>query len=231
MSINVVGYAANSPDADLTPYRFDRRDPRPDDVVIEILYCGVCHSDLHTARNDWGWTRYPIVPGHEIIGRVTEIGSQVTKFRVGDRVGVGCLVDSCRECPECQHGHEQYCDSAVYTYGGADRHDHRPTQGGYSSKIVVSDAFVLRIPDGLDLKGAAPLLCAIGTYRTAAASASSAWAASVTWRSNWPRVLARRSRCSPARPARNRMPDASAPTASCCRPILTTWPRSRAGSI
>lgn len=160
MSINVVGYAAHSPKEDLTPYRFDRRDPRLDDVVIEILYCGVCHSDLHTARNDWGWTSYPIVPGHEIIGRVTKVGAKVTKFKPGDHVGVGCMVDSCRECPECQHGHEQYCGSAVYTYGGVDRHDHSMTQGGYSEKIVVSEAFVLRIPEGLDLKGAAPLLCA-----------------------------------------------------------------------
>lgn len=160
MTIPVRAYAAHSLSEPLTPYRFDRRDPWPDDVVIEILYCGVCHSDLHTARNDWGWTKYPIVPGHEIIGRVTEVGSQVTKFKKGDHVGVGCLVDSCRECPDCQHGHEQYCGSAVYTYGGTDHHDHRMTQGGYSEKIVVSEAFVLRIPDGLDLKGAAPLLCA-----------------------------------------------------------------------
>jgi len=165
MSINVLGYAAHSSKDDLVPYRFDRRDPRPDDVVIEILYCGVCHSDLHTVRNDWGGTTYPIVPGHEIIGRVVEVGSQVTKFKPGDHVGVGCLVDSCRECPECEHGLEQYCPSAVYTYGGVDHHDHRPTQGGYSEKIIVSDAFVLRIPDNLDLKGAAPLLCAgITTY-------------------------------------------------------------------
>lgn len=160
MPTNVQGYAAHSPKDVLVPYRFDRRDPRPDDVVIEILYCGVCHSDLHTARNDWGWTTYPIVPGHEIIGRVIEVGQSVTRFKAGDHVGVGCLVDSCHHCESCDSGEEQYCDGAVYTYGGVDKHDHTITQGGYSEKIVVSDRFVLRIPDGLDLKGAAPLLCA-----------------------------------------------------------------------
>ena len=160
MTINVIGYAAHSSTDALVPYRFDRRDPRPDDVVIDILYCGVCHSDLHTVRNDWGGTTYPIVPGHEIIGRVIEVGSEVRKFKVGDQVGVGCLVDSCRECEECKHGYEQYCSDFVGTYGGIDRHDHKPTNGGYSEKIVVSDKFVLKIPNGMDLKGAAPLLCA-----------------------------------------------------------------------
>lgn len=160
MSTNVLGYAAHSAQDALAPYRFDRRDPRPDDVVIEILYCGVCHSDLHTARNDWGWTTYPIVPGHEIIGRVVEVGPAVTTFKAGDRVGVGCMVDSCHACEACENGEEQYCDGAVYTYGGVDKHDHTITQGGYSEKVIVSEKFVLRIPDGLDLKGAAPLLCA-----------------------------------------------------------------------
>jgi uncharacterized zinc-type alcohol dehydrogenase-like protein len=160
MAIHVLSYAAHSAKEALVPYRFDRRDPRPDDVVIEILFCGVCHSDLHTARNDWGWTRYPIVPGHEIIGRVAEVGPAVTRFKTGDPVGVGCLVDSCRSCEACESGEEQYCDGATFTYGGVDRHDHSATQGGYSEKVVVSEQFVLRIPDGLDLKGAAPLLCA-----------------------------------------------------------------------
>jgi uncharacterized zinc-type alcohol dehydrogenase-like protein len=160
MTTNVLGYAAKSAKEDLVPFRFERRDARPDDVVIEILYCGVCHSDLHTARNDWGWTTYPIVPGHEVIGRVVGVGKDVTRFKPGDAVGVGCLVDSCQQCETCKSGEEQYCDGAVYTYGGQDRHDHTKTQGGYSEKIVVSDKFVLRIPDGLDLKGAAPLLCA-----------------------------------------------------------------------
>jgi uncharacterized zinc-type alcohol dehydrogenase-like protein len=156
----VLGYAATSPTADLAPYRFERRSPRPDDVVIEILYCGVCHSDLHTARNDWGWTTYPVVPGHEIIGRVVEVGAGVTRFKAGDSVGVGCMVDSCRECEACERGEEQYCDHFTSTYGGVDRHDHTITQGGYSQRVVVSESFVLRIPDGLDLKAAAPLLCA-----------------------------------------------------------------------
>lgn len=165
MTINTLGYAAHSPKDALVSYRFDRRDPRTDDVVIDILYYGVCHSDLHTVRNDRGGTTYPIVPGHEIIGRVIKVGSDVTKFKIGDTVGVGCLVDSCRGCPECKDGNEQYCQGFVGTYGGVDRHDHRPTMGGYSEKIVVSEAFVLRIPDGMDLKGAAPLLCAgITTY-------------------------------------------------------------------
>jgi len=161
MTMNVLGYAAPSPTEALSPYRFERRDPRPDDVVIEILYCGVCHSDLHTARNDWGWTTYPIVPGHEIVGRVAEVGREVTRFRRGDLVGVGCMVDACRHCGPCEKGEEQYCEEgATYTYGGVDRHDHLATQGGYSEKVVVSDRFVLRIPDGLAPEGAAPLLCA-----------------------------------------------------------------------
>jgi len=161
MPQNVLGYAALSATADLAPFRFERRDPRPDDVVIDILYCGVCHSDLHTARNDWGWTTYPIVPGHEIIGRVRAVGTQVTRFKPGDAVGVGCMVDSCRHCKPCEKGEEQYCkEGSTFTYGGKDRHDHSITQGGYSDQITVSDRFVLRVPDGLDLKGAAPLLCA-----------------------------------------------------------------------
>ncbi len=165
MTSDTHGYAAHSPQSELVPYSFPRRDPRPDDVVIDILYCGVCHSDLHTARNDWGWTTYPIVPGHEIIGRVVSVGAEVSRFKAGDLVGVGCLVDSCRHCPPCEHDQEQYCNDAVFTYGAVDRHDHTPTQGGYSERIVVSDRFVLKVPDGIDLKGAAPLLCAgITTY-------------------------------------------------------------------
>ena len=161
MTTNVLGYAAKSAEESLVPFRFERRDPRPDDVVIEILFCGVCHSDLHTARNDWGWTTYPIVPGHEVIGRVVEVGTGVRGFKPGDHVGVGCLVDSCRHCAPCERGLEQYCEGgATTTYGGVDRHDHTKTQGGYSEKIVVAEKFVLRIPDGLDLKGVAPLLCA-----------------------------------------------------------------------
>ncbi|HWQ07845.1 MAG TPA: NAD(P)-dependent alcohol dehydrogenase [Holophaga sp.] len=161
MTLNVLGYAANSPESALAPHRFERRDPRPDDVAIQVIYCGVCHSDLHTARNDWGWTTYPIVPGHEIIGRVVEVGPEVTRFKPGDAVGVGCMVDSCRHCGPCEHGEEQYCEAgATYTYGGTDRVDGLRTQGGYSERIVVSERFVLRVPATLDLKGAAPLLCA-----------------------------------------------------------------------
>ena len=161
MTMNVLGYAAQSPKDALAPHRFVRRDPRPDDVVIEILYCGVCHSDLHQVRNDWGFSIYPIVPGHEIIGRVVSVGPDVTRFKAGDHVGVGCMVDSCRHCAACEQGLEQYCEGIpTYTYNGVDRHDRMPTFGGYSEKIVVSDDFVLKIPDGLDLKGAAPLLCA-----------------------------------------------------------------------
>ena len=161
MTMNVRGYAAQSAKGALAPYSFVRRDPRPDDVVIEILYCGVCHSDLHQVRNDWGGSNYPMVPGHEIIGRVVSVGPDVKRFKPGDHVGVGCMVDSCRHCAACEQGLEQYCEEIpTFTYNHVDRHDHLPTFGGYSEKIVASDKFVLKIPDGLDLKGAAPLLCA-----------------------------------------------------------------------
>jgi uncharacterized zinc-type alcohol dehydrogenase-like protein len=161
MTTKIHGYAAQSAKVPLAPYDLERREARPDDVVIKILYCGVCHSDLHTARNDWGFTAYPVVPGHEIIGRVESVGAQVNNFKPGDQVGVGCMVDSCQKCAACEHGLEQYCENGMTgTYNSLDRHDHTPTQGGYSEKIVVSDKFVLKIPAGLDLKGAAPLLCA-----------------------------------------------------------------------
>ena len=161
MIMNVLGYAAHSADDALAPYRFLRREPRPDDVVVEILYCGVCHSDLHQVRNDWGGSNYPMVPGHEIIGRVLVVGPDVTRFKPGDHVGIGCMVDSCGHCAPCESGLEQYCEETpTYTYNDVDRHDHMPTFGGYCEKIVVSDKFVLKIPKGLDLKGAAPLLCA-----------------------------------------------------------------------
>jgi alcohol dehydrogenase (NADP+) len=161
MTMNVRAYAAQAAKAALAPYRFDRRDPRVDDVVIEILYCGVCHTDIHYAHNDWGRAVYPLVPGHEIIGRVLSVGPEVTRFKPGDSVGVGCMVDSCRHCEACEEGLEQYCaEIPTYTYNSIDRHDGMPTFGGYSEKIVVSDRFVLKVPDGLDLKGAAPLLCA-----------------------------------------------------------------------
>ncbi|UGA53099.1 NAD(P)-dependent alcohol dehydrogenase [Dickeya fangzhongdai] len=159
--MKVLGYAAQSSTAPLAPFHFTRRTPRPDDVVVEVLYCGVCHSDLHQARNDWGFSHYPLVPGHEIIGRVTGVGAGVTKFKPDDLVGIGCMVDSCRECQPCKQGLEQYCDEGnVQTYNGVDRHDHQPTYGGYSQQIVASQDFVLRIPASMDLKSAAPLLCA-----------------------------------------------------------------------
>lgn len=161
MSYPVKSYAATSSTSRLGLFHFVRRDPRPDDVVIQVQYCGVCHSDLHMARDDWAMTQYPIVPGHEVIGRVLEVGSLVTRLKAGDRVGVGCMVDSCRTCSACGKGWEQYCESgATFTYSGIDRHDGSVTQGGYSEKIVVSQDFVLKVPDALDLAGAAPLLCA-----------------------------------------------------------------------
>jgi uncharacterized zinc-type alcohol dehydrogenase-like protein len=159
--MNTLGYAAQSATDDLAPFRFERRQPRATDVVIEILYCGVCHSDLHTAHNDWGNTMYPVVPGHEIIGRVISVGPDVRRFKAGDRVGVGCMVDSCQHCAPCERGLEQYCEEfPTVTYNGIDRHDHLPTFGGYSEQVVVSDKFVLKVPEGMDLAAAAPLLCA-----------------------------------------------------------------------
>ena len=161
MTTKVLGYATQSAKDALAPFRFERRLPRPDDVEIEILYCGVCHSDLHSARNDWGNSTYPMVPGHEIIGRVVSVGSEVSRFKAGDHVGVGCMVDSCRHCEACEQGLEQYCvEFPTLTYNALDRHDKMPTFGGYSEKIIASDKFVLKIPAGLDFKGAAPLLCA-----------------------------------------------------------------------
>ena len=162
----VKGYAAFAADKPLAPYQFERRALRADDVALEIHYCGVCHSDLHFARNDWGMTRYPIVPGHEIVGRVTEVGADVTRFKKGDLVGVGCMVDSWRQCSACQDGVEQYClEGFTMTYGSDDRQDGQFTQGGYSTGIIVTQDFVLSIPDGLDPAVAAPILCAgITTY-------------------------------------------------------------------
>lgn len=159
-------YAAHSTTTPLVPFNIDRRDPKPHDVQIEIHYCGVCHSDLHFARNEWGMTVYPIVPGHEIVGRVTAVGSHVKNFKVGDLAGVGCMVDSCRECDNCKDGLEQYCHSGmVGTYGGMERDGSGPTYGGYSKGIVCHEDFVLRISDKLDLAATAPLLCAgITTY-------------------------------------------------------------------
>ncbi len=160
------GYAAQSATAPLGPFRFERREPGPRDVEIEILYCGVCHSDLHAARDEWGGAVYPLVPGHEIVGRVTRVGPEVTTFREGDLAGVGCMVDSCRRCINCDDGLEQYCEhDFTQTYNSPDKRSGGVTYGGYASNIVVDEHFVLRIPQGLDLAAAAPLLCAgITTY-------------------------------------------------------------------
>lgn len=159
-------YAAQSSSSGMAPYDISRRTLRQDDVAIEIDYCGVCHTDIHFAQNDWGMTVYPVVPGHEIIGRVTAVGPAVKNYQEGDVVGVGCMVDSCRTCSACEAGLEQYCSEGMTgTYNGEDRHDHSITYGGYSERIVVSERFVVRIPDKLDTKSAAPLLCAgITTY-------------------------------------------------------------------
>jgi len=154
-------YAAPSAAAPLTPFRFARRAPGPRDVQIEILYCGVCHSDLHSARAEWEGIVFPLVPGHEIIGRVVKTGAEVTKHKVGDLAGVGCMVGSCQHCASCAEGLEQYCENGfIGTYGGVEKETGQPTHGGYSDKIVVDEDFVLRIPDKLDPAAAAPLLCA-----------------------------------------------------------------------
>lgn len=158
-------YGVTSTSAQVEPLTIERRDLRPEDIAIRISHCGICHSDLHMARNDWGMSRYPMVPGHEIVGTVTAVGSAVTKFSVGDRAAVGCLVDSDQECDHCRAGHEQFCAGMVLTYSGTDRQDGSLTQGGYSEHIVVRQEFVCRLPESLDAARAAPLLCAgITTY-------------------------------------------------------------------
>lgn len=164
--MKTIGYAAQSAETPLAPFAFERRALRPNDVSIEILYSGVCHSDLHMARNDWGWSIYPLVPGHEIVGRVLEVGPEVRRFKAGDRVAVGCMVDSCQHCDQCHKGEEQFCrEGMVLTYAGRDRLTDEVTQGGYSKHIVVREEFVVSVPDSLDISRAAPLLCAgITTY-------------------------------------------------------------------
>ncbi len=162
----VKAYAAADAASPLGPYAFERRAVGPHDVSIEIAYCGICHSDLHQVRNEWGNSTYPMVPGHEIVGRVLEVGAQVKGFKPGDLAGVGCLVDSCRTCPSCRRDLEQFCEKgAAFSYNGTEMDRKTPTQGGYSSRIVTDEAFVLRISPKLDLAAAAPLLCAgITTY-------------------------------------------------------------------
>ncbi|MGL5276253.1 NAD(P)-dependent alcohol dehydrogenase [Myroides sp.] len=158
---NVKAFGTQAPEADLKQMSISRREVTAKDVEIDILYCGVCHSDLHTARNEWGATQYPNVPGHEIVGKVVKVGSGVTKYKVGDLVGVGCMVDSCRECSSCKEGLEQYCEhDNIQTYNSHDKHLNMQTFGGYSESVVVDEDFVLSVPSNLDLAATAPLLCA-----------------------------------------------------------------------
>lgn len=157
----VKAFGTEAADAPLKQMKIVRREATANDIEIEILYCGVCHSDLHTARNDWGGTIYPAVPGHEIVGKITKVGSEVTKLKVGDLAAVGCLVDSCHECDSCKHDLEQYClNGMIGTYNGPDKHLGGHTFGGYSEKVVVDEHFVLKVPSNLDLAAVAPLLCA-----------------------------------------------------------------------
>ncbi|XP_021713957.1 probable mannitol dehydrogenase [Chenopodium quinoa] len=157
--IKAFGFAASDSSGFLSPFHFSRRENGPEDVSIQILFCGVCHSDLHSLKNDWGFSRYPLVPGHEIVGIVTKLGENVKKFRVGQNVGVGVIVGSCEKCESCEQDLENYCPRMIFTYGATDK-DGTRTYGGYSDKIVVNQRFVLNIPDNLPLDAASPLLCA-----------------------------------------------------------------------
>ncbi len=164
--IPVKGYAALSAGKPLEPFQFSRRDPEPHDIVIEILYCGICHSDIHQARNEWGGSMFPMVPGHEIVGRVTQIGKKVRRFKKGSLAGVGCFVDSCRVCPACKRQEQQFCKvHTAFTYSSTEMDLKTPTQGGYSSHTVVHEDYALKIPKNMPLERTAPLLCAgITTY-------------------------------------------------------------------
>lgn len=164
--LSTRGYATKNPSSLLEPFSFERREPGSHDVLIEILYCGICHSDIHQARNEWGNSTYPMVPGHEIVGKVTRVGANVKKFKVGDTVGVGCFVDSCRVCPSCREGEEQFCEKHwAQTYNSTEMDLTTPTHGGYSSQIVVDENYVLKVSPKLSLANVAPLLCAgITTY-------------------------------------------------------------------
>jgi len=164
--LDTPAYAAQSPRDPLAPFAISRREPGPREVLIEILYCGVCHSDIHQARGEWGEAIFPMVPGHEIVGRVARVGGEVTRWQVGDTVGVGCFVDSCRSCAACHAGEEQFCAGGMtQTYNGRERDSQAPTYGGYSTRITVDQDYVLRVPEGIPLERAAPLLCAgITTY-------------------------------------------------------------------
>ncbi|MBF0522260.1 MAG: NAD(P)-dependent alcohol dehydrogenase [Candidatus Omnitrophica bacterium] len=161
----VKSYATLGATQPLAPFDFSRRDLKPHDVLIDIRFCGICHTDIHQVRNEWGHSIYPMVPGHEITGLVSEVGNQVNTFKPGDKVGVGCMVDSCRTCPDCQEGLEQFCSHPIFTYNNYEKDGKTLAQGGYSTRIVVDDKFVLKIPQNLPLDAAAPLLCAgITTY-------------------------------------------------------------------
>jgi uncharacterized zinc-type alcohol dehydrogenase-like protein len=164
--MKTIGYAAQTAGPVLAPFVFHRRELRSNDVALEVLYCGICHTDLHQARNDWGWSQYPLVPGHEIVGRVIEVGGAGTRHQIGDHVAIGCMVDSCQHCDQCRKGEEQLCrEGNTQTYNDKDRINGERTYGGYSKHLVVREEFALRIPDGLDLSKVAPLLCAgITTY-------------------------------------------------------------------
>ena len=165
-ALRTPAYAAPSPKAALIPFTVERREPGPQDVLIDIQYCGVCHSDIHQAREEWGQAIFPMVPGHEIVGRVRQVGSKVAKFKVGDLAGVGCFVDSCRVCDPCRRGFQQYCEKgAAFTYNGTEMDRKTPTYGGYSTQVVVDENYTLKVPETLDPAAAAPLLCAgITTY-------------------------------------------------------------------
>jgi uncharacterized zinc-type alcohol dehydrogenase-like protein len=187
MPTDVSAYGALSATEPLVPITIERRDVGPYDVRIDIRFAGICHSDIHTVRGEWGPANYPVVPGHEIAGIVAEVGSEVTRFAVGDRVGVGCLVDSCGECASCRRGEEQYClNGNIPTYGGVGR-DGRATQGGYSRGIVVTERFVCRIPPRRCCARASPPIrrCAAGAPGPGGGSPSSGSAGSGTWRSSW----------------------------------------------
>lgn len=164
--LKTSAYATASPKTPLAPFTIQRREPGPHDVLIDILFCGVCHSDIHQARDEWGGSIFPMVPGHEIVGKVVQTGNHVTKWHVGDTVGVGCFIDSCRECEPCRDGEEQYCESGMNpTYNGYERDGTTPTYGGYATRITVDENYVLRIPEGMPLDRTAPLLCAgVTTY-------------------------------------------------------------------
>lgn len=166
MTVPSRGYAAKEEKGVLGPFSFARRDIGPKDIMIDILYCGVCHSDIHQVNNDWGGSKYPLVPGHEIVGRVTKVGSSATKFKAGDIAGVGCLVDSCRACESCKNGEEQFCEKGpIWSYNSPEKQTGGRTRGGYSTNIVVDESFTLKIPPNSNLAATAPLLCAgVTTY-------------------------------------------------------------------